>query len=152
MWSRFRRLAFESPVSTTNLLKSTTSICAAASLVDWIQQNESDFIVPTFEQLQEANDPVFECWAKIISRGGVQKENSNLHFFQKYKDIIDESESTLADISQREILVYKPQIIEQISGRYGLKSKIVVEIGTGTGIFVPNIQSAIRIFAFSARI
>ena len=139
MWSRFRRFAFESVVSTPKLLKHTPSICVTASLIDWIQKNNSDFKVPSFDELKTANDHHL----KHESQGTTDEEDNNLRFFQKYDDVIDEYTAKLEDVDKREILTYTTQVIEQISGRYGLKNKIVVEIGSGTGIFIPAIQSAI---------
>ena len=140
MWSRFRRLAFQSILSKPNVLKNATSVCVAASIVDWIQKNDTDFKVPTFDELQSATDHHLQNQAKIMGDG---EENNNLRFFKEYDDVIAEYTSKLEDKEEREILNYSPAIIDSISGRYGLKDCVVVEIGSGTGVFIPDIQSAI---------
>eukprot|EP01084_Bolivina_argentea_P247978 414822_1 len=101
MWSRFRRI--RPLLSASNIFRNTTSICIGASMAQWVQKNNEDFQVPTWDQLQKSNDD------------HLPKHSKNSVFFAKdYDKLIAEFTTKLEDEAQREILTYKQDIIESI--------------------------------------
>eukprot|EP01083_Nonionella_stella_P059619 155979_1 len=120
MWSRFCRI--RPSLSVSNIFRNTTTICIGASMAEWVQKNNEDFEVPTWDYVQESNDK------------HLQRDDNNLNFFSTdYEKLIEKFKHKLEDKTTREILTYSEDIIESISGRFGLKNKVVVEVGVGTG-------------------
>eukprot|EP01083_Nonionella_stella_P118233 352928_1 len=132
MWSRFRSFRWQSVCSNSKLFTHSSVIGVGVSVAHWVQSNEEDFNVPTWNELQQTNDR------------HLKRDDNNDRFFNiDYENMITEYTAKLENESEREILAFYTQIIEGISGAKGLENKIVVDIGVGTGVFIKPMLQAI---------
>ena len=112
-------------------------ICLSASIASWIDANKSQFNVPSFEQVQET----------LSNHNSSNNEMNDLNqrFFEdEYDKLIEKFDKRFTNTKRREILLFIPQIVDEIGdGKNGLKDKCIIEIGSGTGTFIPAFSNSI---------
>eukprot|EP01084_Bolivina_argentea_P209627 357033_1 len=99
---------------------------SAASIASWVMKDDSEFNVPSFEEVQYT-------LAKHDSARTDTNQLNHKYYADTYDALIETFKGHFENTKRREVLNYIPQILDSIGGKGWLQNKCVVEIGPGTG-------------------